>query len=148
MSQLTLAEIKLNDDQLRERAKFDNEKKIQHEALMRKKFGELSNAGPSPEHSKKYELERLELQHKKSKEGQELYDRHQQQFQNEHAVQRAGKPAKNAEMEQEIKALNARYAEERENTRKNAEAFHKEDKSLVEKLKDRWAKNNDKDRDR
>ena len=148
MSQMTPAEVEQNDRHLRERKKFDDDKKIELDKLRLKHFAELSKHGPSQELDRKQEQERLEIQQKKAKEGQELYDRHQQQFQNEHAVQRAGKPAKNAEMEQEIKALNARYAEERENTRKNAEAFNKEDKSLVEKLKDRWGKNNDKDRDR
>jgi len=145
---MTPAEIEQNDRHLRERKKFDDEKKQERNALEKKQIAELSQKGASQDLDKKHEQERIELQQKQAKEGQELYDRHQQEYANLHAIQKTVKSVKNSEREQEIKALNTRYAEERENTRRNTEAFQEKNKSLIEKLKDRWSKNKDNDRDR
>lgn len=147
MSQMTPAEIELNDKQLSERRKFDNENRIERGDLEQKQLAELSRLGPSPELDQQHEKARVELEKRLAREGQQMIDRHIQEEKELRNLQSKIKPLKDHQREQEIAALNARYAEEREKTRQNAKEYRMQGESLADKLKRKWEQFRGKDRD-
>jgi len=140
---------KLNNQQLSERNKFDAEKAQERDILNRKQLNELAQQGPSIDLDNKHRAEQISLQEKQSREGQILYERHLKEDKELRELLAKIQPLKNHEAQQDIKALNVRYAEERDNTKRNAEAYQGEDRqSLLDKMKERWNKNKDQERDR
>jgi len=138
---------KLINRQLKERTQLDNKHEKERSILIAKhvqeRFSQLDNDGLAT----KQEQELNELKKQQSLEGQQMFDRHLKEDAELRDLQAKIKPVKNFEAQQEIKALNVQYAEEKEKTRQNAEGYEKDRQNLVEKIKERFAKNRDKERD-
>jgi hypothetical protein len=74
---------------------------------------------------------------------------HKKEYENFVNTEALKKPHEDYQIEQDRKALNAQRAEERENYKNNfEESRRKERETLLEKIKNTWSKDRDKDRER
>jgi hypothetical protein len=137
----------LTNQQLGERSKLEKSQTQNLEALLSRQLKERQAQGDSPELNRRHSQEERSLRQKHSQEGQELWSRHEKEYQDELVIQQQKSKLENGEIERERTAINVEYTEEREKTRQNNEAYEESRQSLIEKMKQQWAKNREKDRD-